>query len=812
MKNLNFKKLLPYLAAVAIFLVITMIFYYPLLEGKKMIQSDIMTFQGASKEVVDFREKTGQEALWTNSMFSGMPAYQISARYTGNLVGFFDTIFTLGLPHPANLMFLYFIGFFILLVVLGLDTWLAIAGSIAFAFSTFFLIIIDAGHNTQAHALGYVAPLIAGIILTLRRKYLLGGSLTALFLSLELKMNHPQITYYFFFLMLFIGLAELIEAIRKKYLGSFMKALGVLGIAGMIAVLTNITNLWTTYEYSKVTIRGKTELTTDKENRTTGLDKDYATQWSYGRGETMTLLVPGFNGGSTNEKLSPNSEVVKALRQNNVPEETIQEFIKNPFQFYYWGQLPFTSGPVYAGAIIVFLFFLGLLVVKGPLKWGLLAATILSILLAWGHNFMALTDFFFSYVPLYNKFRTVTMILVVAEFAMPLLGILALKEIFSNPPDKKAMFKKIQIALGIVGGLCLIFVAVPSMFLDFNGLNDAQLAKQAAWMMDAIRSDRESMVRMDALRSLIFIVLTAGLLWAVLFEKLKKEYAYIILIGLMLIDLFPVNRRYSNTDSFTTKSRVDNPFSPSPADEQILQDKDPDYRVLNVTVNPFTDASTSYFHKSIGGYHGAKLRRYQELYDHQIRNNNMAVLDMLNTKYLIMEDANKQPVAQRNPGALGNAWFVKGVEIVDNADQEIAAMDHFNPADTAIVDKRFQEELKGYSGGRDSSAFIKLDEYRPNYLAYSYKTSSPGLAVFSEIYYKDGWNAYVDGTLTPHLRANYVLRAMVLPAGDHKVVFKFEPRAYYVGEKVSLASSILLLLLLVLSGYLWIRKEMQPKA
>jgi len=796
MKNLNFKSAWPYLVAIVIFLIITLVYLSPLMEGKKIYQSDIVHFQGASKEIVDFRNRTGQEPLWTNSMFGGMPAYQISVRYAGNIFGFVDDILTLGLPHPANMLFLYFLGFFILLLVLRVNPWLSVAGAIGFAFSSYFISIIEAGHNSQAHAIGYMAPVIAGMILTLRKKYLWGFILTAVFLSLEVKQNHVQITYYLTLMALILGLVELIYTVRNKDLISYLKSIAVLLVAVVFAVLTNLTLLWATYDYGKYTIRGKSELTTDKTNRTTGLDKDYATQWSYGIGETMTLIIPDFYGGSSNDSPGMNSNIAKALRSNNIPEESIKGFAGQP-GLLYWGGQPWTS-PVYAGSIIVFLFILGLIIVRGPLKWWLLAATALSLVLSWGHNFMWFTDLFLTYFPGYNKFRAVTMILVIVEFTMPLLGLLALKVVFDGMTSPEKLNRALYYAFGIAGGLALIFAIVPDMFLSFSGGNDASIAKQLPdWLMQALRDDRKSLCRADAFRSFIFITLSAAVLWLVINKKLKKEYAYIGLILFILVDMFTIAKRYLNNDSFTSKSRVESPFEPSPADLQILQDKSLDYRVLNFTVDPLRDATTSYFHKSIGGYHGAKLRRYQELFDAYVEKNNMAILNMLNTRYLIVPDQNKQPVAQSNQHALGNAWFVSDYKLVDNADQELNALNGFDPAKIAIVDKKFQDNLKSWVPGKDSLDFITLTEYQPNDLKYAYHSKTAGLAVFSEIYYPRGWDAYVDGNLTPHFRVNYVLRAMVLPEGKHSVEFKFEPKVFIVGEKISRISSIVLLILVV---------------
>jgi hypothetical protein len=818
MKNISFKAVMPHIIAVVLFVTIAIVYFSPILEGKKLLQSDIVHFQGVSKEIVDYRNSTGKEALWTNSMFGGMPAYQISVKYTGNLIAWLDKLFTLNLPHPANYVFLYFLGFYVFLLVMGVNPWLSMAGAVGFGLSSFFLIVIAAGHNSQAHAIGYIALVLSGIFLAFRRKYLLGGIVTAVFLSLELNANHPQITYYMVMIAFLFGISELIGAIRSKEYTPYLKSIGVLLIAVTFAFMTNITSLWATWEYGKYTIRGKSELTTEKENRTSGLDKDYATQWSYGIGETMTLLIPNFYGG-TYQKLSMNSEMAKVLQQNNYQAGEIMRQQEWPM---YWGAQPFTSGPVYVGAIIVFLFVLGLIIVKGPVKWWLLAGTILSVMLAWGHNFMSLTDFFLTYVPGYNKFRSVTMILVIAEVTMPVLGMLALRELFKPDADRKKMFKSVLLAFYITGGLCLFFGLLPGMLLDFVGAGDKS-AGLPDFMQAALIPDRKSLLVMDAFRSFAFIALAGALLWADLFGKLKIAYAYPVLILLILIDLFGVDKRYVNNDSFTSKSKVDQPFQESPADQQILQDKSLDYRVLNLTVGDLTgDFNTSYYHKSLGGYHGAKLRRYQELINYGIDPDirelsktqstmNTPVLNMMNTKYFIAAGQDKTPFAIPNPNALSNAWFVNSYKLVENPDAELNAISHFNPRDEAIVDKRFAPDLKSYVQGRSPGDTIYMNSYEPNSLVYTYRTKQNGLAVFSEIYYPKGWNAYVDGKLTDIFRANYVLRAMVLPAGDHKVVFKFEPKVYFVGEKISLISSLILILVIVLLGGYEIRKRMSAK-
>jgi hypothetical protein len=791
---------------IIIFLILSLGYLSPLLEGKKLRQDDIIRHKGMSKEVADFREKTGEEALWTNSMFGGMPAYQISVKYKGNLVQYVDKIMRLGLPRPADWVFLYMLGFFILLVALKVNPWISMAGAIAYGFSSYFFIILEAGHNSKAHAIAYMAPFLAGVILSYRGKYWLGGILTLLFMALEIQAGHPQITYYLGILVLVLGITELVSAIRKREYVPFLKATTIIALASLFGVMTNITSLWATYEYGKETIRGKSELTTEEGNRTSGLDKDYATQWSYGISETGTLLIPNFHGGSSSGKLGENSEVGRVLSQNQVPQNQIKELLKG--MPTYWGTQPFTSGPVYVGAIVFFLFVFGLILMKGNLKWWLLAGTILSILLAWGKNFQPFTDFFLHYFPGYNKFRAVSMTLVIAEITIPLMAFVALNEVFRQNFKKADILKALKLSVYIVGGFALLFVILPGLFFNFSGPNDVSYSRSfPQWLMDALILDRKSMLRIDALRSLIFILLSAGVIWAFIKGKLKKTYVFVLITLFIVVDMWPVNKRYLDNDDFVNKSRMEKPYQPTKADQLILKDKDPNYRVLNLTVDPFADASTSYFHKSIGGYHGAKLRRYQELYEHQIQQDfNIQVLNMLNTRYIIQPDQDNRPSVTPNMGALGNAWFVPEIKTVDNADEELAALTDFDPAETAVVDRRFEKYLEGFTPQVDSVAAIRLIEYQPNDLKYQSNTKKDQLAVFSEIYYDKGWNAYVDGEKVPHFRVNYVLRAMIVPAGKHLIEFKFEPRVYEVGEKISFASSLLLILIVLGYAGMEIRK------
>ncbi len=795
MGKFSIKNLWPYLAAIVLFIILGLTFFSPVLEGEKLKQSDIVNFKGMSKEIADYRDATGDEPLWTNSMFGGMPAYQISTLYKGTYLKTIDKIFMLGLPHPVKLVFLYFLGFFILLLILRVNPWLAVLGAIGFAFSSYFFIILEAGHNSKAHAIGYMAPVLGGIILAYRGKYLWGAAITALFLGLELSANHLQITYYLLIIVVLFGIAQFIESYIKKELPHFFKASVVLIFAAILAVGANISNIWATWEYGKHTIRGKTELTSEKENRTSGLDIDYATAWSYGIAETFTLLIPDFMGGASGKAPSENSQTYNELKKV-IPGQQAKAYL--PYFSMYWGKQPFTSGPVYAGAIMFFLFVLGVIVVKGKYKWWLLSATILGIMLAWGKNFMPLTEFFLHYVPGYNKFRAVSMTMVIAELTIPLLGILALKEVFDKNINKKKATKDLMLALGITGGLILFVIMFAGALFDVSAASDSRLTESGfpQSLVNALEHDRVSLIRSEGVRSLIFILISAVAIWIFIAGKIKKEFVFVALIVLVIADMWTVNRRYLNDENFETAHRVDNPFIPTAADKQILQDTDPNFRVLNSTVNTFNDASTSYFHKSIGGYHGAKLRRYQELIDHHISRNNMAVLSMLNTKYFIVPGQGNQPTVQQNSAALGNAWIVEEYRIVENADEEINALGNFNPEKEAIIDQIFDGQLQDFNkNNTDPEASIQLTSYKPNELVYDFKSSGDELVVFSEIYYDKGWDAYIDGEKLPYLRANFVLRAMVVPSGEHEIVWKFEPAVYYTGGTLSAIFSVIILLM-----------------
>lgn len=812
MNMASLKKALPYLGAILIFIVLGISFMNPILQGKKLKQHDITVYQGASKEIQDFRSEHKSEPLWTNSMFGGMPAYQISTLYPNNWVKPIGRILQLGLPHPVNILFLYFLGFFILLLILKVDPWLSIVGAFAFAFSTYFIIIIGAGHNTKAFAIAYMAPLIGSIILTYRGKYLLGGALTALFAALEISANHLQITYYLLLLIFILVISIFIDHLKNKTLPQFGKATLVLALAAFLAVLPNITNLLVTQEYSAQSMRGKSELKIDANNQTSGLDKDYATQWSYGIAESWSLLIPDVKGGASGN-LANNEKAM-----DHVDPQYRQVLTQN-YVSSYWGNQPGVAGPTYAGAIIMFLFFLGLFIVKGNLKWGLLLATILSLALAWGKNLMPLTDFFMDYFPLYNKFRAVSMILIIAEFTIPLLALLALWELIKNQGQILKLKNYIGIAFLLSGGLSLVFYLIPGIFSFFSDAEKAQFfTGQNNPQLDAILANIEtariSIFKSDALRSFLLITTFVAILAAFAYKKISK-YVFISLFGiLMLIDLYPINKRYLNDDNFERARLVEQPYQASQADQIILEDKSPDYRVLNLN-NPFNDASVSYFHKSIGGYHSAKLGRYQDLIDHvlipEINNitntlqnkpteesiyaifSRIPVLNMLNTKYIIY---NPSAPPLLNPMANGTVWFVNEIEWVDNANEEIGKLSTFNSKQNVIIDRRFETMVGNIDLMNDSSS-IRMESYSPNHLVYQSNALSKKIAVFSEIYYDKGWNAYLDGQKTDYFRADYALRAMVIPAGTHQIEFKFEPKSYLLGEKIALIGSILLILSLL---------------
>ena len=810
-------KLSPHLLITFIFVLVSAIYFFPIIEGKGLIQGDNTQSSGMSQELLKFEKNNkGQESNWTNSMFGGMPAYQIKSPGTFNIHLYLQRFLRLALPYTTMaILFIYLFGFYILLVSLDINKWLALLGAAAFALSSYNIIIIEAGHITKAYAIAYMAPVLAGTIMLYNKKYIYGGLLTAFALGMEIASNHPQITYYLAFMVAIYLIFQFVKDFKQKQLPAFTKASVILGIAVILAVLPNLTSLLTTYEYGKFSTRGQSELT--KKQESSGLDKSYVNAWSYGIDETFTLLIPNFKGGASGA-IGNNPTAIDKVK--NEYKETIAG------QNQYWGTQPFTSGPVYAGAIIFFLFILGLFIVKSTIKWWILATTLLSVMLSWGGNFTLFTDLFYNYFPMYNKFRSVSMTLVMASITMPLLAILAVKELINNTELIKKHRNDIFIAFAVTGGLALLFWIIPSItsFIttdEMQMINDAkakspQYAEQYNQIVANLELARQAIFRADAMRSFIFILLAMGTLLSAWYLKLKKEYVLTVLGLLIVADMWVIDRRYIGNDSFQKNTVVKNQFAPTFADEFITKDTDPNFRVLNLTRNVFNDGVTPYYHKSIGGYHGAKLERYQELIDYYLapavdnmyntlKNNPDKAMDvitgtqvtnMLNTKYIIV-DPNAMPLI--NMKAYGNAWFVSGFELVTNADEEIERLGKINPRTTAVINKtKFQPFVNSLPKNQifnDDTSAIVLTSYKPNHLVYDAYTITDRLALFSEIYYPKGWNCYIDGKPVDHVNANYVLRAAMIPAGRHKVEFKFEPATVKTGKIIALISSVLLILL-----------------
>ncbi|MCL2329056.1 MAG: YfhO family protein [Bacteroidetes bacterium] len=816
MKNFNFKSLIQPLAIIALFFVSMMIYFAPkTIDGKQLQTHDVQQYQGMAKEQLDHNEqvkKTGEgsETLWTNSMFGGMPTYLIGI-YPNNLTKKVHQLFNTNHKHPEMIAFMYFLCFFVALLLFEIPLWLCFLGALFYGFSSYFFIIIEAGHVTKSVALGYMPLVVASVAACYRNKLWLGSALFALTLSFLLIANHLQITYYTMYIILAFVLFQLYEAWRAKDLWKqFLKPSLFLLVAAVFAIGANAANLYMTYDYGKDTMRGKSELTHDAENKTKGLDRDYATAWSYGIDETFNLFIPNFKGGASGGSLGEDSETYKAFRKIGYSEREAKQYIQQ--MPLYWGTQSFTSGPVYIGAIVIFLFVFGLMFVRGSVKWWLASLTALSILLAWGSNFMWFTNLFLDFVPGYNKFRTVSMILVIAQFTMPLLAIIALHQFVRDESRRKEGWEKLKIALYICGGLVLVLLVSVGSIYDFGTPRDVEQYKFPDWLVQSLQADRKSMLISDLWRTLLFVAVTFGTLTLWYFKKIKYPVLIAILAVFTYFDMWSVNKRYLNEQDFVKQRAGQQHFQPTEANKAILADPDPNFRVMNFTVSPFNDASTSYFHKSIGGYHGAKMQRYQDLIDFHLSKMNWNVYNMLNTKYLIVENPQtRQPIAQPNPDALGNAWFIKNLHFVPNADAEIEALSDFNPAAEAFVDVRFANQLTDTVFTVDSTSSIMLTSYAPNHITYTSHNAHAGVAVFSEIYYSKGWNAYINGKLVPHFRVNYVLRALNIPAGTHTIDFKFEPHSYTVSNRISFIASLLLLLGVAVVVFFEVRKKLNER-
>ena len=805
MKNLY--RFYPHALAIFSFIIISLIYFYPVLEGKKIAQSDIAQYTGMAKEQNDFRKLENAEPYWTNSAFGGMPTYQLGANYPHEYISSIDKMLRF-LPRPADYLFLYFLSFYLLLLVLKTDPLKAFFGALAFGFSTYLIIILGVGHNSKAHAIAYMPMVLAGIILVFQKKYILGGLLTMFAVAFEVNANHLQMTYYLLFLILPIVVFYIYKFIKNKEQKQLLKSFGILAIAGLLAIGTNATALMATSEYAKESTRSKSELKLDEKGKKldsqNAMSNDYITQYSYGIFESFNLIAPRLLGGSGSEKLGENSSSYDFILKQGASEQEAKDFTATLPT--YWGDQPGVSAPAYIGAIVFFLAILCLFADKRKIKYAFLTGAIISLILSWGKNISFLTNFLIDYLPLYNKFRAVSSIQVLLELAMPVLAIMGLQSYFKLDKDQKwkALWQTSVVGFGTI---VLLFLC-KSMF-DFAGANDGFYVQQYGEMgrpfIDALKEDRMTMYSADLLRSGFLILIVAGVLWLSIKEKLSQNIA-IIIIGIFMVgDLFFIDKNYLDAKSFVSASEVDIPFTASEADNKILQDTT-NYRVFDVD-GQLNSAKCSYFHKSIGGYSGVKPRRMQQLFDYQIADNNIEILNMLNVKYIIQTNEKGEETPSQNPDANGNAWFVKNVRHVVSADNEMKSLSKFDSKNLAIINTvDFPELSKKTSFVKDSLATIKLSNYKPNYLVYISKNTNNSLAVFSEMYYKNGWNAYIDGKIAPYLRANYVLRAVEIPAGNHKIEFKFEPQVVKTGSIIALISFIIMIILLVVSIYVAFKK------
>ena len=811
--SLSLGDVIHFAIAVITFAAISWIYFYPNdVNGDVLQQHDIMQGAAKSQETTAFQEQTGEKSWWTDALFGGMPTFQIAPSYEGTtMLSPASALYRLYFPTPVSWIFLLMLGFFLLMLAFKVKWYYAVLGAIGYAFSSYFFILMGAGHIWKLMVLAYIPPTIAGIVWCYRGKYLGGAAVAAFFAALQLASNHVQMTYYSMFLIVALVIAYLVKAIIDKKVGRWCIATAALAVAAVLALAANSPNLYLTYKYAQETMRGgHSELTPKGEDAVNakptkgGLDKDYITQWSYGKGETFTLLIPNVKGGATikpehggNRMLSL-GETEKAEKMVNTGQMNQQDYqILSQFPQYF-GDQPMTNGPVYVGALICALFLLGCLIVKGPVKWALLIATIISILLSWGHNMMWLTDWMIDHFPMYNKFRTVASILVIAEIAMPILAVLGLRELFKEPDGWRKHKVALLASFGLCAAICLLTAIAPGIFGHFSAEEHEQLVasgqiQQYPSVDAAIAAVRGALVSSDAWRSLIVILIGFAVIFGYLKGKLNEMVATLLVAGIVLVDMYAVNKRYIDSDSFT--SHYDLPeqsFAPRPADTQILQDKDMNYRVMDV--QHFGEAMPSYFHKTVGGYHAAKLTRYNDLINNQIGKNNMQVLNMLNTRYVIVDDQN----VQRNPEALGNAWFVDSLTYVDNADQEMAFLDNFNAARSAVADAKFKQQL-GQASAVQPGDTIYETSYVPNHLTYKSHSANGGLAVFSEIYFPWGWKVTVDGKPVEMGRVNYVLRALQLPAGDHEIDFKFAPDEVNKTQTWAKVAVVIIYLLLLLA-------------
>ena len=799
MKILN--KFYPHALAILGFVLISLIYFYPVLQGKQIFQSDIVQYTGMAKEQNDFRASDHIEPYWTNSAFGGMPTYQLGAKYPHDYIGMIDDALRF-LPRPADYLFLYFLGFYGLLLVLKIDPLKAFFGALAFGLSTYLIVILGVGHNAKAHAIAYMPLVIAGFILVFRKKYVLGGLITMFAVALEVNANHFQMTYYLLIFLLILSGYFIYQDIKEKQYKSMLYSFGVLAVAGIFAIGANATNLLATTEYANFSIRGKSELTFNPDGSkivgNSAMSKEYITEYSYGIAESFNLIAPRLFGGSNNEALGKDSKMYDFMIGQGVPEAQANDFVSG--MPTYWGDQPIVAAPAYIGAVVFFLAILALFIDKRKIKYVFLSGAIIALILSWGKNFPALTDFFIEYVPVYDKFRAVSSIQVILELCFPVLAIMGLHSFMKSEKEEQVQALWQTAAIG-VGTLVILFL-LKGMF-SFSGGSDSYFLKSyGPGFVDALKEDRKSLFSADLLRSGFFILLSAGILWMFIKNKLAQNTTVILVGLLMIFDLFFVDKKYVSAKDFVSGREVEVPFQESPSDTQILKDTT-NYRVFEV--NGLLNARSSYFHKSIGGYSAVRPRRMQQLFDYQIAKNNMEILNMLDVKYVIQTDKEGKEFPTSNPNANGNAWFVSQVKLVNSADEEMKALDSLDSKNVAIVNSK-DFEIRNTAFAKDSLATVTLDSYKPNHLKYTSNNTNEGLAVFSEMYYGKGWNAFIDGKKADHIRADYVLRGLQIPAGKHSIEFKFEPQVIKTGSTITLISVVGMLLLLV-GGIYFERKK-----
>jgi len=805
MKRLE--RIYPHAIAVLGFILISLIYFYPVLQGKKIAQSDIAQYTGMAKEQIDFRANENAEPYWTNSAFGGMPTYQLGANYPHEYINKIDSALRI-LPRPADYLLLYFLGFYVLLLVLKADPLKAFFGAVAFGFSTYLIIILGVGHNAKAHAIAYMPMVIAGILLVFQRKFIVGGLLTMFAAALELNANHFQMTYYLLFLILIITVFYSYKYVKEKEYKSLFTAFAIFAIAGILAIGANATNLLATAEYAKYSTRSKSELTYTPDGSKSVTDNamshEYITEYSYGIAESFNLISPRIFGGSNGENIGTDTKMYEFLIGKSVPEEQAKEFVSS--MPAYWGDQPIVAAPAYIGAVVFFLCLIALFLDKRKIKYIFVAGALVSLVFSWGKNFPILTDFFIDTIPLYNKFRAVSSIQVILELCIPVLAIMGLQSFFKE--EKEQQLKGLYLSGGVFFGIIAFLITIKSQFSFSGGSDDYYLQNYGPEFINALKDDRKSLYSADLLRSGFLVLLAFGLLWFFIKNKISKSTA-IILVGIIMIsDLFFIDKNYLNAKNFVNPSEVDVPFQPTASDIEILRDTT-HYRVFEVNGN-MSNARTSYFHQSIGGYSAVKPRRMQQLFDYQIAKNNMEVLNMLNAKFIIQTDKEGKEFPTYNPNYNGNAWFVQKVKFVNSSDEEMKSLDKLDSKNEAVVNqKEFGTLLKTSSFVKDSLSTIKLISYKPNHLKYTSNNPNSGLAVFSEMYYADGWNATIDGKKAVYFRADYALRAMEIPAGKHTIEFKFDPQVVKTGSTIALISFILMILLLGGAIYLEQKKSKQ---